>query len=417
MLLNHQVKNYYNKYKGEKTMFITENQNVGDSVLFLLSSRVALANIVEASKTENAAELVSFIHNEASDYEIMHLLMNGSLPEEKYNDVAEMLLFSEFKESMMMNHEFVTEMVGEDIFENILHEVDSLYMAYSTAKPLIEFEAQTDPEFAIAQMLVEYPTGSRVSTVAKKAAETKAQYMARVNAANAATATRQKASAAAAKMKGGGGAPSYLARGKGIASKKVAAGKAVAAQKYAAGKSLAAKTGAAIQHKAGQAVKAAKSTAAATKAKLVAMTPKAKIAKMGAAARSGASSAGPSKGLVKAAKVQSAIQGAPKAIAKFAGTKAGMATGGAAAAALAIYAGAKIYKRFFSQAAKACGGQSGDAKTSCMNKYKKAAIMKQASAIQSASGTCAKSKNPEKCKAGVAAKVQALKAKAAKIAA
>ena len=94
-----------------------------------------------------------------------------------------------------------------------------------------------------------------------------------------------------------------------------------------------------------------------------------------------------------------------------------MATGGAAAAALAIYAGAKIYKRFFSQAAKACAGQSGSAKSMCMNKYKKQAIMKQASAIQSASGTCAKSKNPGKCKAGVAAKVQALKAKAAKIAA
>jgi len=104
------------------------------------------------------------------------------------------------------------------------------------------------------------------------------------------------------------------------------------------------------------------------------------------------------------------------AVSKFAVSGPGMATGGAAAAALAFYAGAKIYKRFFSQAAKACAGQSGAAKTACMNKYKKQAIMKQAAAIQSASNTCAKSKDPAKCKAAVGKKVSALKAKAAKLA-
>jgi len=42
--------------------------------------------------------------------------------------------------------------------------------------------------------------------------------------------------------------------------------------------------------------------------------------------------------------------------------------------------------------------------------------MKQAAAIQSASNTCAKSKDPAKCKAAVGKKVSALKAKAAKLA-
>jgi hypothetical protein len=70
-----------------------------------------------------------------------------------------------------------------------------------------------------------------------------------------------------------------------------------------------------------------------------------------------------------------------------------------------------------SQAAKACAGQSGAAKTACMAKYKKQAIMKQAAAIQSASSTCAKSKDPAKCKAAVAKKVASLRAKAAKISA
>ncbi len=52
-----------------------------------------------------------------------------------------------------------------------------------------------------------------------------------------------------------------------------------------------------------------------------------------------------------------------------------------------------------------------------MAKFKKQAIMKQAAAIQAASKTCAKSKDPVKCKAGIARKVQSLRAKAASIAA
>ena len=390
-------------------MFITENQNVGDSVLFLLSSRAALANIVEASGTENAPQLVSFINNEASDYEIMNLLLNGSLPDEKYNDVAEMLLFSNLKESVMMNKDFVTEMVGEDIFENILYEVDSLYMQYSTARPILEFQMNEDVEIAIASMIHE--AGGNIGNAARSV-------QAKIAAAKAAAAKKAAMAANATRMKGGAGAPSYLARGKGIAGKKVAAGKAAVAQKYALGKTYAGKAGAAIKHQAGLAAKSAKATAASAKLagqKLVAKA-QGPVSKFGT--RAGTKVGGTVKGTVK---------GVAGKVTNFAGTKvatvggkavsAGAAAGGAAAAAMAIYAGAKIYKRFFSQAAKACGGQSGDAKTSCMNKYKKGAIMKQAAAIQSASGTCAKSKNPEKCKAGVATKVQSLKAKAAQIAA
>jgi len=411
-------------------MFITENQNVGDSVLFLLSSRAALANIVEVSGTENASQLVSFIYNEASDYEIMHLLLNGSLPNEKYNDVAEMLLFSEFKESVMMNKDFVTEMVGEDIFENILYEVDSLYMQYSTAKPIIEFEANQDQEIGLAWFIHEAGETAAAEIAKRKAAAAAARHAAarggmkqaafKKSSAALDTAARQKASAAASGMKGGAGAPSYLARGKGIAAKKVAAGKAAVSSKYAAGKAAGAKGLAALKSKAaGMTAKYTGNTAAqkAAISKAAASSPSAHAALI---AKKKAHATTAKLGSMKGANLAIAknkLATAGKAVTKFAGTTAGKATGGAAAAALAIYAGAKIYKRFFSQAAKACGGQSGDAKTSCMNKYKKGAIMKQAAAIQSASGTCAKSKNPEKCKAGVATKVQSLKAKAAQIAA
>jgi len=324
-------------------MFITENQNIGDSVLFLLASREALANIVEATGSENSEELVKFIYTEASDYEVMHLLLNGTLPEEKYSDYGELELFSALKESMLMNKDFVVEITGEEIFDNIINEVDSVYPLLSTAAPVLEFASFQDPEIAVAKMISEAgPAGMAVSRFKRITTAAKAPSMRNLGGASKAPTD-------------------YIARGKYLAKHKLAA-----ANKWAATKASAAKT-------------------AVTK---------------GAAAVKGAATKGAA------------------AVGKFAGTKAGMATGGAAAAALAIYAGYKIYKRFFSQAAKACAGMSGAAKTACMNKYKKQAIMKQAAAIQSASASaCAKSKDPAKCKAGVAKKVQALKAKAAKIAA
>jgi len=364
MQLNHQAKNYY-KHKGEKKMFITENQNVGDSVLFLLSSREALANIVEHSKTENADSLVKFIYNEASDYEIMHLLLNGSLPEEKYNDVAEMILFSDFKQSMLINKDFVTEMVGEDIFDNILNEVDCLYMAGSTARPVLEFLSQDDMEVTLAMMVSEQ--GGNIGAVGRKALAYKSKM------------------AAAGRQTGMGGETSKLTLWKSKLASAIKTGKADVAAKY---KAMIAKAQAAL-----------KTATAGAKGEITGKGGRAAPTTM--------------------AKVKAAgkyVGGKAAAFAK-AHPTAVKATGGAAGAALAIYAGAKVYKRFFSQAAKACGGQSGASKTQCMGKYKKQAIMKQAAAIQSASGTCAKSKNPEKCKAGVATKVQALKAKAAQIAA
>ena len=88
-----------------------------------------------------------------------------------------------------------------------------------------------------------------------------------------------------------------------------------------------------------------------------------------------------------------------------------------AAVALAGVAAHKIYQRFYSQAAKACGGQSGQAKTMCMKKAKAAAIGKEIGALKSGSAKCGQSKNPEKCKAAIAKKVAGLQAKAQKAAA
>jgi len=77
----------------------------------------------------------------------------------------------------------------------------------------------------------------------------------------------------------------------------------------------------------------------------------------------------------------------------------------------AIKAGFMAYKRFFSQAAKACAGRSGVEKTSCMNQFKTKALQAQIKVLQSAMGGCSKSKDPVKCKAKLQNKINKIKAK------
>jgi hypothetical protein len=91
-----------------------------------------------------------------------------------------------------------------------------------------------------------------------------------------------------------------------------------------------------------------------------------------------------------------------------------MAAGGVAAAALAAliaYAGYQVYKKFFSKAAKACAGQSGPAKEQCLAGFRKKAVVAQAQTLMKASAACAKSKDPQKCKAVIRAKVATIRGK------
>jgi len=136
-------------------MFITENQNLADSVLFLLSARQTLADIVEASGAENHDSMIKFLHNEASDYEVMNLLITGKMPEEKYNHIAEIRLFSILKEQMLRDHTLVTEAIGEDVYQNVIHEVDSVFPTMSTAGPVLEFMAMQDRDVAFSYYLSE----------------------------------------------------------------------------------------------------------------------------------------------------------------------------------------------------------------------------------------------------------------------
>jgi len=334
-------------------MFVTENQNIADSVLFLLSARTALANVVEESNLKEKDELVNFLFNEASDYEIMHLLVTNEMPDEKFNEVAEQYLFSILKEQMLRNSNVITEAIGEDIFNNVLYEVDSVFPDLSTTTPVLEFYGHQYRDVATAVFLSELDWDTGVKKVKN--------FITRARTGNF-------KSYAQSKYKGTGGPhPSPTAH---ISKKNLGPGG------YNAPK------------------------------------PTAHISKKNLGPGPHAKAKTPPLDQLK----KMANQGLDR-LANFAKTPAGQGVGGAALAALLIYAAVKIYKRFFSQAAKSCAKLPSKAKTACMKKYRKQAILKQAAALSAGASACSSTKSPEKCKAAVRRKVERLKAKAQKIAA
>jgi hypothetical protein len=134
-------------------MYITENQTVGDSVLFLLSARRTLAEMVLGSDSKNADALNEFLVNEASDYEIMSLLVDGKLPDEKYNTGHEAYLFSNLKEACLMQAAVLVEAMGQQTFTDFMTKVDLVYPAISTQSSVLEFFAAQDRSVLIATLL------------------------------------------------------------------------------------------------------------------------------------------------------------------------------------------------------------------------------------------------------------------------
>jgi len=77
----------------------------------------------------------------------------------------------------------------------------------------------------------------------------------------------------------------------------------------------------------------------------------------------------------------------------------------------AVAVGIVAYKKFFSQAAKACKGRSGNDKENCINSFKSKAAEHYISAIQNKKKDCKETKNPKQCIQKMDSKINKLKAK------
>jgi hypothetical protein len=342
----------------------TDYCNISESLQFLVVCREVLAGIVDQSSLDRSEKELtkSFIYNEASDYQVISMVVRGDLPEEKYNVKEEIQIFSELKEQLFLNYEKLREFVDLDSATDFLVEVNSVYPNFSSAKPILEHLGGVK-----GQIISEKP-------VINKALKTAADYWS----------------------------------GKGEGGQAVKKGLKTAKDYWMPG----GKGGEMVQKGFGKGEKLLKK-AAAGREKVQA------AAQRGEAIRK-AREAGGLKGLVANIKYKAPhAKGMVMSYLKTAAEKAKelgqdpktAAIAGAALAALIGYGAYKLYKNKFSAAAKACKGTSGADKKACMQKAKNQAIQAQIQDMSAAASGCAKTKDPAKCKAAVQNKIAKLKKK------
>jgi len=299
-------------------------ESIEDTVVFVNIGREVICNVLEAQETdlEKLKQMENYVVNEASNYQILSMLLEEDLPEEAENIEMETSLI-----------EGLNEISGEDFI------------------PLIEWN-----EIRLCEQQLKGTEGGYDAIINNLVDKM------RKNKDNPAVVKALQNRLRSIKTK------------KNILTRRIGAGKQTV-------------TGVGTQSPAGV-------TAAVQKAK-----------GGGAVGTAGAMQTvkGKAKEVVAKGK-EIAAKGT-----KFAKTPAGMAIGGAAAAALVIYAGYKIYKNYLSKAAKSCKGAPD--KSACMKQFKNKAVQAQISQLRSGAGKCAKSKDPAKCKAAIQAKISSLQGK------
>lgn len=377
--------------------------NISESLQFLVFCREALAQIIDASSmsSTNKDRTRNFLYNEASDYQIMSLIVRGELPKDKFNIVDEVVLFEELKGQMLLSTDLLSEIMSVDDICQFICEVDTVYpIGASSAKPILEFLNEN----SFSTILTEEPlTPTDIvkwsRTFAKGVGDKidNAPEVARQMLQRAAQNYDDKKEAIVAAARG------MAKRGK-IGWAKFAQDtdpqlNRMRAQKGNLGagiEDLGSSQKAAIQQsikKAGEEYRN-RPTGQKVMDSITAFINRQKH---------------------KYPNATQAVQDVINKAQEFSKTGEAKAIAAAALIALISFASYKIYKSKLSKAARACKGTKGDEKKACMAKFKREALMAQAQDMQKASAACAKTKDPAKCKAGIMNKIQKLKAKAAKI--
>jgi hypothetical protein len=386
-------------------MFL-EKLNVSDSLMFLMATREALNGIVELSALSLADKerTRNFLINEATDYQILGLLVNENIPEEKFDAIEEHYLFEQLKEQMLLNWESVSQFVDPESFASFLCEIGPVYPICSSSGPVMEFMNEVG-----SHNLVEL----KVTDVAAKLFRT--QKNVRSAVVNSAVVKAIKADIG--KGAQGGALDRLIKKTVKNTVKKVTDPVAATAKKVSDKVKIdwaqsMRKTDPKMQRMIAQkgGVGAGGYEGGFGKMSKVIAKSKEKVPE-GWLNKTIASIKGKYPGATQQA--QALVQQAKE----FAGTKEGKGAaviGAVALASLAIYGGYKTYKKVFGQAAKACRG-TGAEKKKCIADYKRKALMSQAKDTAAAAKFCAQTKNPQKCQAAIQRKVDKLKAKAAKI--
>ena len=85
-----------------------------ESLLFLRLARNSICESIDQTDLQQKEELKSYIQNEATDYEVMHFITLGELPEDKFNKVNEQHVWDLFQRDMVKAYDYLTVEEGYD---------------------------------------------------------------------------------------------------------------------------------------------------------------------------------------------------------------------------------------------------------------------------------------------------------------
>jgi hypothetical protein len=116
-------------------MFLSENYNLHDSLLFDMACRESLCLLVDISSVKNKKGLKHYITKEAPSYEVLSLIIDGKVPEKEFSIQNERALFERFKTMIMVNYNPLSEFIGESILNEVVRNVDTLSILNEAEAP------------------------------------------------------------------------------------------------------------------------------------------------------------------------------------------------------------------------------------------------------------------------------------------
>jgi hypothetical protein len=339
--------------------------------------------MIDQSSVDDKASLKEFILKEASDYQVMSLLVEGELPEEAYNPVAEGMIFSRLKEQLIQNYATISEVVEPSLLNNIIFEVDTLY-PNSTSEWLSESQLDETGKLGYLSEVSIKSDKSKKMYDDSRTAGSQIQPNKSSQMYKDATAQQAKSRRAGSFIKADHSKKMYDRNKGNVAASQVKghqAGEMGQYKGYNAGET-------------GSAEKALKQRQADRAAEVNMNDP-----------------AGAGDKLSLWQRMAAAGKEVWGSVSKAASSKTGKGVAAGILATIAAYAGYKAYQRFLSKAARSCKGTSGAEKTECMAKFKAQGKAAQVKELKKGLSVCGKSSNPAKCKATINNKIMKLSSK------
>jgi len=140
-----------------------------ESLLFLKIARNSVCESIKSSEVNEQTELLNYIQNEASDFEVMHLITLGEMPEMKFDDLAEQAVWSVFQEDMVKAYDLFTVEEGYDIEDvnKLIFEMGPVSeLGLSSATPVMELHQHNGYLKSITEAAAPYEGSSDAEKLA-----------------------------------------------------------------------------------------------------------------------------------------------------------------------------------------------------------------------------------------------------------